>query len=104
MPARPYQKHIKDLGIIMPTFENFCSIRHTRADKYKRYREVNRALWRKNEYWVTVTLTFDPRSFLDFGDNFVDLEEMANRKKRVFYYMLNCLILILMLSNVFKMK
>ena len=39
---------------------NFRLIKHTRAEIYSR--EINRELWRKNRYWVSVTLTFDLRS------------------------------------------
>ena len=44
---------------------NFSLIRHDRAEIYSR--DVNRKLWRKNGYWVTVTLTFDPRSPISIG-------------------------------------
>ena len=44
---------------------NFILIRHKRAEIQSR--EVNRELWRKNGYYVTMTLTFDPRSPISIG-------------------------------------
>ena len=48
---------------------NFSLIRHKRAKIYSR--EVNRELWIKNGYWVTVTLTFDPRSPISIGSEVI---------------------------------
>ena len=44
---------------------NFIPIGYKRAEI--RSREVNRELWRKNEYYVTVTLTVDQRSPMWIG-------------------------------------
>ena len=47
--------------------QNFSLIKHKKAEIYTYSREVNKELWRKNEYWFTVTLTFDPRSPILIG-------------------------------------
>ena len=44
---------------------NFILIKHKRAEIQGR--EVNRWLWRKNGYYVTVNLTFVPRSLNSIG-------------------------------------
>ena len=44
---------------------NFILIGHDIAEIQRR--EVNRKIWRKNGYYVTVTLTFDPRSPISIG-------------------------------------
>ena len=46
--------------VYLSDIPNFHFIKHKRAEIQGR--EVNRELWRKNCYHVTVTLTFDPRS------------------------------------------
>ena len=46
--------------IYLSDIPKFIFIKHKRAEIYSR--EVNKDLWRKNGYYVTVTLTFDPRS------------------------------------------
>ena len=52
--------YLSDILII-----NFMTIRYRRAAIQSR--EVNRKLWRKNGYYVTVTLTFDPRLPISIG-------------------------------------
>ena len=46
--------------VYLSDISNFILIDHKRAEIQDR--EVNRELWRKYGYYVTVTLTFDPRS------------------------------------------
>ena len=46
---------------------NFSLIRDKIAEIYSM--EINRELWRKNEYWVTVNLTFDSRSPISIGSD-----------------------------------
>ena len=58
---------------------NFSLIKHTRAEIYSM--DVNRELWRKNGYCVTVTLTFDPRSPNSIGFELVR-EATIYRKPR----------------------
>ena len=48
------------LRVYLSDILNFIFIGHKRAEIQSR--EVNEELWRKNGYYVTVTLTFDPRS------------------------------------------
>ena len=50
--------------VFLNDIPNFISIGHKRAEIQSR--EVNRKLWRKNGYYVTMTLTFYPRSPIGF--------------------------------------
>ena len=52
-------------SILISRIPNFSLIRHRSTEIY--IREVNRELWRKNGNWVTVTLTFNPRSPISIG-------------------------------------
>ena len=52
------QTHLSDIP-------NFISIRHNKAEIQRR--EFKRELWRKIGYYVTVILTFDPRSPISIG-------------------------------------
>ena len=45
--------------VFVSDIPNFILIKHKKAEIQSR--EVNREWWRKNGYYVTVTLTFDPR-------------------------------------------
>ena len=51
--------------VYLSDIADFILIEHKRAEVYSK--EVNRELRRKNGYYVTVTLTFDPRSPISIG-------------------------------------
>ena len=58
-------KHKSTKGISKQHISNSILIEHKRADVQSR--EVNKELWRKNGYYVFVTMTFDPRSPISIG-------------------------------------
>ena len=53
------------LRVYLSYIPNFILIEHRRAEIQSR--KFNREVWRKNWYYVTVTLTFDPRSPISIG-------------------------------------
>ena len=57
--------------VYISNIPNFILIKHKRVERQGR--EVNKELWRKNGYYVTVTFTFDPRYVTNFNRNWASI-------------------------------
>ena len=68
--------------VYLSDISNFILIEYKRAKIQSR--EVNGELWRKNEYYVIVTLTFNPRSPISIGFEPVQLAKTASISVHLF--------------------